>query len=184
VASNGESAQNISFETGVTSATACIEVSDRSGGSRRMTADALGEAHAVLRALQAAVDARDADALDALFDESAVLIGTEGDARDREALQRYLNAVVTQAESLRWDWHDVVPFHESAETLRFAGFGEIVVSDGTRERRAPIRLTVLAIRTPAGACGSSMGRSRRTSDALVRQQAAGVTSPPRTCRRR
>jgi hypothetical protein len=46
--------------------------------------------------------------------------------------------------------HDVVPFHESAETLGFAGFGEIVVSDGTRERRAPIRLTVLAIRTPDG----------------------------------
>jgi hypothetical protein len=41
-----------------------------------MTADALGEADAVLLALQAAVDARDADALAALFDESAVLIGT------------------------------------------------------------------------------------------------------------
>jgi len=34
--------------------------------------------------------------------------------------------------------------------LGFAAFGEIIVSLGSDERRAPIRLTIFAVRTPSG----------------------------------
>jgi uncharacterized protein (TIGR02246 family) len=115
-----------------------------------VTTDPLDDAHGILRALQSAIDAGDAGALVALFDDPAVLVGTAGDGRDREALRAYLTAVATQPESLRWEWREVVPFHASAGTLGFAGFGDIVVSDGETERRAPIRATIFAVQTPHG----------------------------------
>ena|SRR5438552_5483059 len=115
-----------------------------------MAADPSDDARAILGTLQAAVDARDGDALVALFDEPAVLIGTAGDGRTPDALRRYLTAVATQPESLRWEWGQIVPFHQSGGALGFAAFGEIVVSDGSDERRAPIRLTLLAVQTTEG----------------------------------
>jgi ketosteroid isomerase-like protein len=115
-----------------------------------MTADRSGDARAILDALQGAVDARDADALIALFDEPAVLIGAAGDGRNREGLRRYLTIVATQPESLRWEWQEIIPFHQSARSLGFAAFGEIVVSNGSGERSAPFRLTVFAVRTSSG----------------------------------
>jgi hypothetical protein len=78
------------------------------------------------------------------------LIGTAGDGRNRDGLLHYLTAVATQPESLRWEWREVVPFHQDAASLGFAAFGEIVVSLGGDERRAPIRLTIFATQTPNG----------------------------------
>ena len=98
-----------------------------------MTVD---EAWGLLRALQAGIDARDRDALLALFHEDAVLIGTSADARDRDAVVAYLTAVA-EGEPFRWEYTDVVQFHEDG----FAAFGEIVV-DGLR---APFRLTLVAV---------------------------------------
>lgn len=115
-----------------------------------VAADPLTDAHAILGTLQATVDRREHGALLSLFDDPAVLIGTAGDGRNRDALRDYLTAVATQPESLRWDWHEVVPFHQDAASLGFAAFGEIVVSLGGDERRAPIRLTIFAIQTPNG----------------------------------
>jgi ketosteroid isomerase-like protein len=115
-----------------------------------VTADALRDAHAILDAIQAAVDARDADALISLFDDSAILVGTGGDARGSEGLRRYLTAVATQEASLRWEWREVVPFHQDVGSIGFAAFGDIVVSDGEGERRAPIRLTAFAVETSTG----------------------------------
>ena len=115
-----------------------------------MTTEALAHAHSILHALQAAVDARDADALVSLFDDPAVLVGTAGDGRNQEALRRYLTAVATQPESLRWEWQEVVPFHQGVGSLGFAAFGEIVVSDGNSERRAPIRATFFAVESSDG----------------------------------
>ena len=108
------------------------------------------DARAILEAIQSAVDARVTDGLVSLFDERAVLIGTQGDGRNSDGLRRYLSAVVTQPVSLRWEWQDIVPFHHSAGSLGFAAFGEIVVSDSDGERRAPIRLTLFAVQTPNG----------------------------------
>ena len=102
-----------------------------------MTAD---EAWAILNALQAAIDARDLDALTSLFHEEAVLIGTSADARDRAGVVAYLTAV-TEGEPFRWEYSDVVPFHESG----FAAFGEIVLTADGRERRLPFRLTLTAV---------------------------------------
>src|SRR3954464_15868012 len=111
-----------------------------------MTADGAADARAVLALLQAAVDARDPDALVALFDDPAVLIGTAGDGRDREALRAYLTAGATQPQGLSGDWGEVIPFHDESESLGFAAFGDIVVSDGHSEQRAPIRATLFAVR--------------------------------------
>ena len=119
-------------------------------GSTREESDPLTDAQTVLRELQSAVDARDPAALISLFDDPAVLVGTGGDGRNREALRRYLTAVATQPESLRWEWNEVVPFHHGEGVLGFAGFGDVVVSDGSGERRAPIRVTILAVETPDG----------------------------------
>ena len=100
---------------------------------------------AILRRLQAAIDAGDAEQLVGLFDDSAVLVGTDGDARDAEALHAYL-AAVAEGEPFRWHWQQVVPFHERASELGFAAFGE-AEQDG---RRAPFRLTVFAVETHEG----------------------------------
>ena len=97
-----------------------------------MTTD---EAWAILRTLQAGIDARDRDALLALFHEDAVLIGTSGHATDRDAILAYLTAV-TEGDPFRWEYTDVVPFAENG----FAAFGEIVAG----EQRLPFRLTLVA----------------------------------------
>ena len=91
---------------------------------------------AILRTLQSAIDARDRDALVALFHEDAVLIGTSADARDRDAVIAYLTAVA-EGEPFHWEFSDVVPFHDEG----FAAFGEIVAG----EFRAPFRLTVVVV---------------------------------------
>ena len=99
------------------------------------------DAHAVLSAIQGAVDSRDPERLAALFDEQAVLIGTAADARDRDAVVAYLANVAEQGGKLRWDYDDVVEFHRDGDALGFAGFGEVVLGDF----RAPFRATILAV---------------------------------------
>ena len=93
------------------------------------------EARRILDALQSAIDARDLDAVAALFHEDAVLIGTSGNARDRAAVLAYLTAVV-EGPPVRWEYSDIVPFHDDG----FAAFGEVV----SGEFRAPFRLTLVA----------------------------------------
>ncbi len=109
-------------------------------------------ARGILDALQAAVDTGDVTALHGLFDDEALLIGTSGDARDSDAIARYLAAVADLAGGLRWEWRDVVPFHVAPGELGFAAFGEIVVVDGdaASERREPIRATLFALETADG----------------------------------
>jgi uncharacterized protein (TIGR02246 family) len=111
---------------------------------------ALDEARSILASLQAAVDARDVDALSGLFDDPAVLIGASGDGRDADGLRSYLTAVATQPGALRWEWREIVPFHDDDGALGFAAFGDVVLAKGGEEERASIRLTVFAVRTPGG----------------------------------
>jgi uncharacterized protein (TIGR02246 family) len=115
-----------------------------------MGADVTARARSVLEALQAAVDSRDPEQLVGLFAEPAVLIGTSGDGRDAAGLRAYLTAVATQPESLRWDWDHVVSFHDEPGLVAFAAFGDIVVTDGTAEQRAPIRASLVATPTADG----------------------------------
>jgi ketosteroid isomerase-like protein len=93
------------------------------------------EAWALLRALQDGIDARDRDALIELFHEDAVLIGTSSHAVRRDEVVAYLTAV-TEDEPFRWEYTDVVPFHDDG----FAAFGEIVAGSF----RSPFRLTLVA----------------------------------------
>lgn len=92
------------------------------------------EARELIRALQSALDARDLDALTALFHEDAVLIGTSAHSLDRAAVVAYLAAVV-DGDPFRWELNEFVP-HDTG----FAAFGEIVAG----EFRAPFRLTIVA----------------------------------------
>ena len=103
------------------------------------------DAGEILRDLQAAVDARDADRLIALFDEPAMLIGAAGDGRTREGLVGYLTAVAS-SEPFCWEWSEIVPFFQNDASLGFAAFGEIVAGDV----RAPIRATLFAVETANG----------------------------------
>ncbi|MGH8892283.1 MAG: nuclear transport factor 2 family protein [Actinomycetes bacterium] len=113
-------------------------------------ADANAVASSILARIQSAVDAKDADALIDLFDDTAVLVGTAGHGRRPEEVREYLTAVVAQPGSLSWEWRDVVVFHEGPGAIGFAGFGDIVVADQDGEQRAPIRLTAFAVQSPAG----------------------------------
>jgi ketosteroid isomerase-like protein len=107
-------------------------------------------AWAVLSALQAAVDARDLDALTGLFDEPSVLMGTSGHATDAGQRRAYLSAVVSQPEALRWDWREVIPVLEADGVLAFAALGDIVLSGPEGERRAPIRASLVAVESASG----------------------------------
>jgi hypothetical protein len=51
---------------------------------------------------------------------------------------------------LRWEWDEVVPFHESGGMLGFAAFGDVVLEQDDEVQRAPIRTTIFAVRTPDG----------------------------------
>jgi SnoaL-like domain len=116
-----------------------------------MTSDGETRGRAVLRALQTAVESRDADQLQQLFDdEPAMLIGTGGDGRTPETRREYLTAVATQPARLLWEWSEVIPIYETDEFVAFASFGDIVVTDDLGERRAPIRATVMAVETEVG----------------------------------
>lgn len=115
-----------------------------------MGLEPLDLARSILAELQRAVDARDAERLAALFGDSAVLIGSAGDGRDAEGLHRYLAAVVEQPGALRWEWDEIVPFHQADGALGFAAFGDVVLTEGDAETRAPIRATIVASRTADG----------------------------------
>jgi ketosteroid isomerase-like protein len=104
------------------------------------------DAQQILSDLQAKVSARDLQALIELFEEPAVLIGTAGDGRTREARDAYLEAVTTQTGAVQWDWRETVLFYESDDALGFAAFGDVV----TEELRAPIRGTFFAVRANGG----------------------------------
>ena len=104
------------------------------------------EARDVLRKLQELVDARDLDGLLELFEENSVLIGTSSDGRDRAGVRRYLEGVAGRAGELRWEWEQVVPFHRTPDTVGFAAFGDVVVTENGAEWRQPIRMTGLAVR--------------------------------------
>jgi hypothetical protein len=102
-------------------------------------------AEEILGELQAKVTARDLAGLLEFFEDPAVLIGTAGDGRTSDARREYLTAVTTQPAVLRWDWHETLLFYESEDALGFAAFGNLVLTDGTGEFRAPIRATLLAV---------------------------------------
>jgi hypothetical protein len=70
--------------------------------------------------------------------------------RTPEACEAYLEAIATHAAALRWDWRDVVLFYESEDALGFAAFGDVLLVEGVREVRAPIRGTFFAVRANGG----------------------------------
>jgi ketosteroid isomerase-like protein len=115
-----------------------------------MTLDWELAADELLTDLQHRVTERNLPRLLDLFEDPAVLIGTSGDGRTPEARVHYLTGIATQSSALRWAWSEKHLFYESDAALGFAAFGEIIVTDEGVEARAPIRLTIFAIRTPDG----------------------------------
>jgi uncharacterized protein (TIGR02246 family) len=112
--------------------------------------DATAVARSLLDRLQTAISARDIEAVVDVFDDAALLIGTSAGARGKAEVRAYLDAIVTAPESLRWEWSDVVVSHHGPGTVAFAGLGEIVVAGPDGERRAPFRLTAVAVESTAG----------------------------------
>jgi uncharacterized protein (TIGR02246 family) len=107
-------------------------------------------ARSLLDRLQAAISARDLEPLVDVYDDDALLVGTSAAAQGRAEVRAYLEAIVTAPESLRWEWADVVVSHHAPGTVAFAGLGAIVVTSPDGERRAPFRLTALAVESPSG----------------------------------
>jgi hypothetical protein len=97
-------------------------------------------AHAVLDALQSAIDARDLDALTGLFDEPSVLVGTSGNTVTPQERRSYLNDVISGPAAMRWEWHEVIPVHETETLIALTAFGDIVVTSPEGEDRSPIRI--------------------------------------------
>ena len=117
------------------------------GESMSMGGDWSDDARAILDELQAKVTARDLPALLQFFDDPAVLIGAAGDGRTPERREEYLEAQVMQRAQVRWDWRETLLYYEAKDALGFAAFGEVVLVEGIREVRAPIRGTFFAVRT-------------------------------------
>jgi uncharacterized protein (TIGR02246 family) len=113
------------------------------------TDDAVAVAYSILVRLQSALDEGDPPTLTELFDDAAVLIGTGTHNHGRQAVDAYLGAVLEQPP-FRWEWHEVIVFHESPGALGFTAFGEIVDSQVQQEERAPFRLTLFAVERPGG----------------------------------
>ena len=108
------------------------------------------DAKEILGELQTKVTARDLAGLIEFFDDPAILIGTAGDGRTSDARREYLTAVITQPAAPRWDWQETALFYESDEALGFAAFGDVVLTGGAEEVRAPIRATLFAVRVDSG----------------------------------
>lgn len=107
-------------------------------------------ARAILADLQAAVDSRDLDRLDDLFDEEAVLLGTSAHNLDRGDVRAYLKLVAEQPGALRWEFGDVRVFHDAEATLGIVAIGDVVIAEEGEEARAPFRLTLLAVESDRG----------------------------------
>jgi uncharacterized protein (TIGR02246 family) len=114
------------------------------------TEDALAVAYSILVRMQSAIDDADHESLSELFDDDAVLIGTSSHTHGREDVDAYVRAVIEQPGTFRWEWRDVVVFHESPGLLGAACFGEIVISGAEQEDRAPFRLTIFAVEQTSG----------------------------------
>lgn len=85
-----------------------------------------------------------------MFDDEAVLIGTSAHSTGRQEVDAYLAAVLAERGTFRWEWRNVVVFHEAPGLLGFNGFGDIVITGAQRSDRAPFRLTVVAVEHPGG----------------------------------
>ena len=91
------------------------------------------------------------------FADPAVLIGIAGDGRAPESRRHYLTEVTEQTGDLRWDWQETVLFYLSEGALGFAAFGELVLVEGSRKPRPPIRATLLAVKSSDGVARPSPG---------------------------
>lgn len=112
--------------------------------------DDVAMAYSILVRLQSAIEDEDHTALSEIFDDEAVLIGPATHCKGRQEVDAYLATLLAQQRSFRWEWRDVVVFHEAPGLLGFASFGELVYAEGPEVRRAPFRLTVVAEEHPGG----------------------------------
>jgi uncharacterized protein (TIGR02246 family) len=106
-------------------------------------------ARGVLAALQAAVAAKDRQALLELFDDEVVLFGSAAQSIGRAETEAYLDRVLAVDATLRWGWDRVVPLVEEPELVAFAVIGTVGFDDEAGrpvEERQPFRLTCVAVR--------------------------------------
>jgi uncharacterized protein (TIGR02246 family) len=109
------------------------------------TDDAVALAYSLLVRLQSAIDDGDLATLSDLFSDDAVVVGTATHSHGREQVDAYLAALLHQPGTFRWEWHDVVVFHEGPGNIGCAAFGELIVSGADTEDHIPFRVTFSAV---------------------------------------
>lgn len=109
------------------------------------TDDAAALAYSLLVRLQSAIDDADLASLTDLFDDRAVLVGNASHCQGRDAVDAYLAALIHEPGGFRWEWRDVVVFHEDAGAIGCAAFGELIVFGAESENHVPFRVTFNAV---------------------------------------
>ena len=108
------------------------------------TDDAVALAYSLLVRLQSAIDDADLPTLSDLFTDDAVVVGTVTHNHGREQVDAYLAALIHQPGTFRWEWRDVVVFHEGPGTIGCGAFGELIISGGDEDTHVPFRVTFTA----------------------------------------
>ncbi len=106
-------------------------------------------ADTVLGGLQEAVAAKDLNAVMELLDEDVVLFGGAAENLDRTQTRSYLERVLAQPGTLRWEWRQVVPLWEGSDVVAFAVVGTVGFDDDLGQPvdgRDDFRLTCVAVR--------------------------------------
>jgi uncharacterized protein (TIGR02246 family) len=121
-------------------------------GHDDLMTDAETKIRSILDQLQAAVRAKDLDALSELFDDDIVLFGTAAANMNRHETTSYLTQLIAQEGTIRWEWDTVVPLLDESGLLAFAVLGTVGLDDqdGRPEgQRDLFRLTGVAVERDA-----------------------------------
>jgi uncharacterized protein (TIGR02246 family) len=105
-------------------------------------------AHQLLSELQGAVAAKSLDRMTALFTDDVVLFGTVAANVDREQTLAYVQAVLAQEGTIRWEFEQVLPVVHTPDVLAFACVGSVGFDDEAGHPdgdRQPFRLSCVAV---------------------------------------
>ena len=103
-------------------------------------------ARSLLADLQQAVTSRDLDALLEVFDTNLLVFGTAVANLGPAQSVKYLERVVAQPGTIRWEWDEVRPVARDENVFGFAVVGTVGFVGDPDDERQVFRLTCLAVR--------------------------------------
>lgn len=110
-----------------------------------MPPEGVATARSFLDRLEAAIAARDLDALDSMCTSQVVLFGSSRANFGADATADYLRLVV-ESNTVRWLLERWAVVHESEAHLLVAGEGQAETDDGTGPESMPFRLSLWLVR--------------------------------------